>query len=235
MKIQFLLFVLGCVSLASCKKDQIVGKGKIVTEERTFNNFSEIEVSEGIDLELTQSGPEKVEVEAHENLVDKILITQTAQKLQITMQNDVNIWSGTRKVKINIVNLQILNGMEGVNIKALDTLKLAKLTLNLHEGSEMSSSIICTDLDVNLTEGSDLNISGKSNNLKLVCKEGSEFRDYTFVTNYLNCLAKAGSDVYITVNNKMDIVANEASSVYYKGNGLIQSQVLTGGSVLIKK
>lgn len=60
-------------------------------------------------------------------------------------------------------------------------------------------------------------------------------RSYGFEVNKLIADLTGASNAYITVVESMDITASGASNVHYKGEAVIISQELSGGSNIIKE
>ena len=64
-------------------------------------------------------------------------------------------------------------------------------------------------------------------------KENRYEENGDFITKYLNLNLTGASYTYLTITEEMDIIASGASILYYKGDGIINSQILTGASQII--
>ena len=72
--IKLTTFLLLLVTTTSCFMDGLTGikgNGEVVSEDRTISaNFSEIKVSQGIEVYVTQGNSTELKVEADENIID---------------------------------------------------------------------------------------------------------------------------------------------------------------------
>lgn len=75
----FTSFFYSCQKSIFCKN----GKGEIVSDSRTVNNFEEIEFAIPGDLILKQSATIEITIEAQENLIDEIETNVSSEKLKI--------------------------------------------------------------------------------------------------------------------------------------------------------
>jgi Putative auto-transporter adhesin, head GIN domain len=232
MKTKILFAIATIFFLTSCSKDKVVADGPITKIERPFAAFNAIEVSDGIDVILTKAAAEKVEVETNDNIQPYILTSKVGNKLIIKVADNSNISAKTIKVYVSLLNFEEIIANSGCEITSTNTLNFVNLKTILNDGSTMTANVICTNVDATITAGSKFSISGTSNNFKLVSTDGSTFLDYSFVTNNFNCLVKDGGTVKVTVNTKLDVVANNGSIINYKGSGVVNSQTLTNGSVI---
>jgi len=55
----------------------------------------------------------------------------------------------------------------------------------------------------------------------------------TLTTNLMAELS-GGSSIILSVQDELDVTASGASTVFYKGNGVIVNQELSGGSEIVK-
>jgi hypothetical protein len=103
----FLLLVAVVLFAPSCNDenapDCLKSTGKTVQQRRPISAFTEIELHNDIDLYLTHSPDSTVMIEAGENLLPKIEVTQHGAKLTIWNRNTCNwVRSYQRPVKVTV-------------------------------------------------------------------------------------------------------------------------------------
>ncbi|HSH19449.1 MAG TPA: DUF2807 domain-containing protein, partial [Draconibacterium sp.] len=62
----------------------------------------------------------------------------------------------------------------------------------------------------------------------------SEMTGFDFACNNLKANLSGGSNISLTINQKLDVTASGASNVYYKGSGVIEKQNLKDASKIVK-
>lgn len=219
---------------SSCSKDQIKGNGEIVKNNRNLSSFSSIEANDGIELILTKSITEKVEVETYSNIQQYILTSIVGNKLVIKLSKE-NINVNILKVYVSAINCEKIVANDGCNVNATNTLDFTNFKVNVNDGSKFIANIVTMSFEGILSNGSTINLSGTSDATKLISTDGSIFKDYGYATNTFNCNVKDGGNVKITVNQTLDVIASDGSEINYKGNGTINSSNLTSGATLNHK
>ena len=108
------------------------------------------------------------------------------------------------------------------------------LDMELTGASTFRGSVSVDELVANLDGAGKMEISGSSNSFDINADGASEMSDFDFATNTLNANLDGGCNISLTVNQKLNVKATGASNVYYKGNGVIESQNLSGASKIVK-
>ena len=139
--IQIYLFCIGILFLFNfCSKEKefdcLKSTGKIVKEDRYFENFSILYIEGNINVILVQSLPGRVTIEAGDNLLPKIKTEQDGNQISISNKNTcnwmrsyskpMNVYVGVNQIK-KIIQKGYGKICEGEYIKT-DTLKIDNLT-----------------------------------------------------------------------------------------------------------
>ncbi len=157
-------------------------------------------------------------------------------KISISIKDNTQIKNGQAVLKVYLQanGLKSIKGEGATKFFLEDTWEGSDLNLKLTGASEISGGVICTDLDIELTGASEAHLFGAAERLDIEAIGASSLGDFDFTTDYLDADLEGGSEVSITVNQMLDVKASGASKVYYKGQGSIQDQDLSGGSTIIK-
>ena len=79
-----------------------------------------------------------------------------------------------------------------------------------------------------------MDITGSSNYFEITGEGASKMTGFSFSTNLLNAILSGACEVSVTVDESLEVRAEGASTVYYKGNGVIKSWDLEDASEIIK-
>jgi ribosomal protein S6E (S10) len=158
-------------------------------QKRNAKNFHAIEVSDGIDLYLSQGSEESLAVSASSpEYRDKIHSEVVNGVLKIYYERDrgwgVN-W-GNRKLKayVSVKTLDKLHASGGSDVAIDNELTSNSLSMELSGGSDFKGRINAQSLSISASGGSDAYLSGRADKLKLEASGGSDIHGYDMVSNY---------------------------------------------------
>ncbi|RKE92258.1 head GIN domain-containing protein [Ichthyenterobacterium magnum] len=207
--------------LFSCNFDfnfGVKGNGNVKTIERTLEgNFSQIEVSRGIDVYLTQSDTQSLEVQADENLHEIIITEIENDVLKIYAEDNIS-YASARKVMLSFKNVTHITSTSGSDVYSTNTIVADKLTLNTTSGSDMELDINTNIVDCKSTSGSDLKLSGKTNTIFAEATSGSDLKAGNLKANICNASATSGADITVNTKEKLHARASSGGDIRYYGN-----------------
>jgi len=206
----------------------VSGNGNVVTDQRHLNDhFNRIEVSRGLDVYLTQSDNESIEVRADENL-QEIIITEVKNNV-LEIYADKNIRSSkSKKVFVNFKALSSISSSSGSDVYSTNTITAGDMDLSTSSGSGMELNLEAESVNCDSSSGSNLKLSGKTNKLYATASSGSDIKAGNF--NAMSSHVKASSGADITVNTSKELIAKASSGgdIKYYGN---PEKVHTSGGV----
>lgn len=240
MKTKSILITILTISVlfASCNKDTHVSpSGNITTVNKSITGYTELHVEDQFKVYVEFSDTEEsIQIEANFNLQAYISVVKQDDRLNINLSNNVNISDGNAVLNIYITTKQLdkFYGEGASSIELQNELINENLVIELIGASNFRGSVTVDHLSSKLIGASNLEISGSSNSLNIESEGGSNLNDYDFETNHLNADLEGGCNLFLTVQSELDVKAKGGSNVYYKGNGVIVDQNLSGGSQIIK-
>jgi hypothetical protein len=224
------------ISLQCFAQDVVINDAN--AEKRNLNaSFSAIQVSDGIELLLTQGNEESVAVSASdEKYMERFKTEVVDGTLKIYYDNKTMIWNSNEKRKlrayVSFKNLQRLKASSGAGVKMKSVLAVENLEMNFSSGAQFNGEVNITKLEASQNSGSEITITGKANDLKTDLSSGAIFKGYDLTVNYCEAKASSGAEVRITVTKELAAKANSGGSIKYKGDGVVKDiNVNSGGSV----
>jgi len=208
-------------------------------QKRDVKGFHAIQISNGIDLYLTQ-GEEAVVVSASAvSDRDKIITEVNNGVLQIHLPENGLHWGtwGDRKLKayISVKQLDALKASGGSDVFIERTIHADKLDLGLSGGSDLKGKMTVGELWIVQSGGSDIYLGGDVTRLSVHASGGSDFHGYDLIAGDCHIEASGGSDIQVTANKELSVNASGGSDVYYKGNASLRDQHASGSSSITKK
>jgi len=195
--------------------DSVKGSGNVITEKRSVTeDFTNIEVSQGIDLVITQSDTKSIEVEADDNIIEHIETSISSGVLTIKMDKNVRTKS-SRKVKVSLPIIEALSSSSGASIINNGILKSVSLDLDASSGSEIDLSVEAENLISESSSGSEINLKGKALNLEVNSSSGSEINASELLANEVKAGSSSGSSIEVHPIVSLDAKASSGSDIKY--------------------
>ncbi len=208
-------------------------------ELRNVSTFNSIKVSGAIEVLLSQSNEEAVAVSAsEEKFRNKIIIEVVNGTLKISYDGDRLTWNiGNKKLRayVSFRNLNNLEASGASTIKINGTLNASGLNVKLSGACELSGSIKATDVKIDINGASNVKLNGSVANINIDASGASDVKGYDLTTDECIVNASGASDINITVNKEISAHASGASSIHYKGNGIIKDVRTSGASSVSKR
>lgn len=211
-------------------------------EARTVGSFHAIRVSNAFEVYISQGSEDAVAISASKPEYKEKIITRVENGvLIIRFENDKKFWNSLKgdkqrlKAYISIKKIDKLDVSGACNVFFEEGLSAEELIVNLSGASDIKGKINAKKLVVDINGASDATISGNTADLKVEASGASDFKGFDLVTNYCDAKATGASSVNITVNKELSAHASGASSVRFKGEGLIRDIKTSGASNVSRK
>lgn len=236
-----LIFFLLFVPLVGVAQKQVINDEN--AEPRTLNgSFQSIEVSNAIDLYISQNEDEGLAVSAIDPEVRRrIKTTVTNGVLKIWFEGEGKWWknAGNKKMRayVSFKNLSKLKASGASDVYVTGPIKVNELDIDLSGASDLKAgSITAHKLMVVLSGASDMLVNGgKVTDLKINASGASDFKGMDMLADNCSVDASGASDIHVTVNNEMNARATGSSSIYYKGEGKMRDIKSSGSSNITRK
>jgi hypothetical protein len=211
-------------------------------ESRNLSGFHAIKISNAFDVYISQGNEDAVAISASKTEYKAKIITEVKNGvLIIRFDDDKKFWKGWNsdkqklKAYISVKKLDRLDVSGACDVVLEDGISAEELTIDLSGASDLKGKINAKKLSVDISGASDATISGDAAELKIDASGASDFKGFDLVTNYCTAEASGASSVNITVNKELNARASGASSVRFKGEGLIRDIKTSGASNVTRK
>ena len=232
-------FFIGCLLVSGVYAQETVIQDPNA-QLRPEKGFHGIRVSDAIDLYLSQGQEEKVVVSAREikdrdriktEVVDGILIIRVEGSWKWWHMNKEKL-----KAYVSYTMLDEITASGASNVYVDGVITGEKLSLNLSGASDFKGAIRVNSLTLDQSGASDSQITGQVSGAATIRSSGaSDVKGYDLVIEECSAHASGASDIRITVNKQLDADCSGASSVYYKGSGVLRESHSSGASNVAHK
>ncbi len=204
------LFCIGTQALAKKSDSQI----------RNVPEFSAIKVSSGIDLYLTQSNSEKVEIKADQDIIDEIVTKVKDGVLHIYLEKNMNWqWNKSRKAYVSFDDLKAIKASAGSDVYSENSFDLDDLKLDASSGSDIKlEDLKANKIWVETSSGSDALLSGEVSHFEARASSGSDIDASDLVSKHCKVSVSSGSDASVHATESLKANASSGGDVRYRGN-----------------
>lgn len=207
-------------------------------EPRAVKGYHGIEVSSAITLYLSHGDEEAVVVSARDVKWRNRIRTEVVNGiLKIGLEGKG--WAlGNNKLKayVSFTTLDKLTASGASDVYVDGVITGDKLSITLSGASDFKGAVKVGELHLDQSGASDMHITGIVAGLTTIESSGaSDVKGYDLTTQSCDAHASGASDVRITVNGELNANATGASSIYYKGAGVIRNSHSSGASNVGKK
>jgi hypothetical protein len=211
-------------------------------EPRNLSGFHAIKISNAFTVYISQGNEDAVAISASKAEYKAKIITKVENGvLIIRFDEDKKFWKGWNGDKqkltayISIKKIDRLDVSGACDVYFEEGLSAEGLRVDLSGASDLKGKIEAKTLKVDISGASSATISGNAATLDIEASGASDFKGYELVSNYCDARASGASSVNITVNKELNANASGASSVRFKGEGLIRDIKTSGSSNVTRK
>ncbi|MFZ4583322.1 MAG: GIN domain-containing protein [Paludibacter sp.] len=188
-----------------------------VDEVRTVDRFTSIEVSDNIEVELTQDSVKQFVVSAPENVHSQIITEVIDGKLKIYTEKF--LLNFPVKIKINTDSIYEIRGSGAAQISTTSTFKSPYLAIKLSGASQSDLNFeVSGDTQVDLSGASNANIEGTSLKLNIDASGASKFNGSSFISKQATVEASGASKIDTHATESLDAHASGASEIDCEGS-----------------
>ncbi len=210
------IFMLSCnftLNLAEGTK----GNGTVIKTDRPITeDVKQIQISQGLELYITQSDASTLSVEADENLHDLIKTEIENHTLKIYTSDNIKS-AASKKILLSVNSISGIKATSGSAVYANTTIKEDTLDLNATRGANISLDVITEHLNCHSTSGSSIKLSGTTHMLKAQATSGSRIKASDLIANTSKVQASSGADISTNTAGELTASASSGGNINYSG------------------
>lgn len=219
--LKYFLIVILTLGVTFCTEGQIrrtvYGNNKIVKKEREAGRFTGLRVSSGIDVYLSQTDEESIEVEADENLHEYILTEIRDGVLHI--YTDVNIREAEMKrVYVTMKDIRSLKTTSAGDIIGETPVKTGELELSASSAGDIKLEVYVKEIGANISSSGDVTLTGEADILNADLSSAGGLNAYGLEVREADVSASSAGDADISVSERLRARSSSAGDINYRGN-----------------
>ncbi len=204
---------------------------------RQVSGYHGIEVSDAIDLYLSQGDEETVVVSAREEKWRSRIVTEVVDGILKIHLSGKSLSAANARLRayVSFTTLDKLMASGASDVYVDGVITADKLTLNFSGASDFHGAVHLKELDMEQSGASDAHITGIVEGLAVIrCSGASDLKGYELIAENCDAHASGASDIRMTVNKALKADVSGASSVFYKGTAVVSESRSSGASTIKK-
>ncbi len=236
-KIILLSGVLLAFLLQSCVLSEwnngISGDGNVITEVVDVDGFTEVKVSSGIDMNLSQ-GPFFVEVVADENLQEVITVELKGKMLVVGSERNIHR-AQSKVVNVTLPELTAIRISSAGDINAETDFTCEDLSIDISSAGDLKLGVSAETIDIDISSSGDCRIWGETIDLNASLSSAGDLNAYDLEADYVKVRVSSAGDARVRANKEIDMGVSSAGSIYYKGDAVVTHENTSSAGSIVHK
>jgi len=235
-----ILFFLLCFFLGSAQVSCVVinyksekGSGNIITEKRTLEPFSEIQLAGSHNLNYLIGEDFTVEITADDNLMEFLTTDVDNGKLSINSKSGVSL-SPSKKIQITVTAPEVstfnLSGSGNIHI---DNLVTENVSFQLSGSGNIRADIAALETQIRVAGSGSVSLKGQSELSRFTIAGSGNIRAADLSSRYLSVSISGSGSVDAHAEIELDANISGSGSIRYTGSPEV-SQKISGSGKLRK-
>jgi hypothetical protein len=242
-----LMFLAGCID-GPC----IEGNNMVITEKRIVGSFNSISSESFFDVYIIQDTVDEITVEAESNLMPYIQSWVSGNTL-VLREHDNHCLNNSFPIRVTVrvrelsrvylTGSGIIQGNSEINstsfLTELSGSGVIDLDVNAQQvdvlvsGSGRIDMVVAADqVNARISGSGEINLSGESEGSNLDISGSGVIRAYGMIQGTCYANISGSGDMYIYVEDYLDVRISGSGSVYYKGTPQVTTHITGSGSVI---
>ncbi len=230
-----LLFLLLAVSsLFACRVGgRKKGSGNIVTEQRSTGNFTGVEASDIISVEIQNGDAISVEVEADDNVINDIYTTVRNGVLEIHFKKGFNHFTNVHaKVFVTAPILNTVTSSGVGSIKANGILRdVERIRFHLSGAGSISAEVDAPNIAASVSGVGSIKLSGRTQTYTASLSGPGSIKSFDLQTEDANAEVSGVGSIQLHASVKLKASVSGVGSIRYRGGAVVEQNVSGVGSV----
>jgi hypothetical protein len=232
-----IIYTLLAITLFSCQEfvNQKKGNGEVTISKReVIENFTKIEVSDAISVEIEQSKNNGIEVETDSNLQNYVKTTISNGILKIELDKNIS-FSEKLLVRVKIKKLKEIESSSASSIKSNTLFKGKSLNIIATSASKIDMKAEYENITVESSSTSDITLRGKTLKLETNASSASSIDASELMSNEVYAEASSASNIKVYAIVKLDAKADSAGTISsVKRPRELRNKETSGGNISIE-
>lgn len=234
--------------------------GKLITEEKDFSDFTEVDVEGVFDIEIVKSDSFSVTISGDEGFFDYIAVEKEGDTLKISLDprhtfTDFTLAAKALTAKITMPALHRLRlagastgtikgfkssedfrlEVSGASSVDMDDIEVNSAKFEISGASKVTGSMEAGNVELKVSGASGVELEGSADTIDIETSGASKVDLADFPLHDADIKLSGASEATVNVKGRLDSVLSAASRLYFYGNPTIGNMEVSGASTIKHK
>ncbi len=218
--------------LTSCSISGINGNKNVVKQTRKVSeNFTSVNVSEGINLFLSQGEKPEIITETDENIQEYLITEIKNGVLNIHFSESIGKVKA-KNVYVTMPEISKITASSAADVKTKTLISSKELTIDASSGADINAEIETENLTCESSSGADINLTGTGRTANFQASSGADIDAKELETNTVTAKSSSGGDISVFATKELSADASSGGDINYYGNPeKIEVNTSSGGDI----
>lgn len=211
----------------------IDGDGNVVAQNRAITGFNSIEVSSAIDVTITQDSSFSVKVETDNNLQEFVEVYNDNGVLRIRQKNNTSL-DPTHGIKVSVSAPMIrsIDASGACNIVGKNKLTTAEtFAIGLSGSCDVDVDVKAPKVDVDVSGSCSVILRGETKDFYVQGSGATSIKAFELLSENAEVDMSGAGDVELYASVKINAEGSGSTSIRYKGNAAVSSNISGAGGI----
>ena len=219
-----LTFVLAVLTIAATQaQKKIKGNGKVVTVERTTNNYDGVAVSGWFDVELVDGNEGTITITGEENLLEYLVTEVKDGKLSIKPKKGYYLspsnWkNGGINITVPVEEISMVAMSGSGDIVGKKMLEADHFKTAMSGSGDITLEVTTQTMRVSMSGSGDIELEGKTRDLDVRISGSGDVSAFDLEADNVDATISGSADIKVTANKSLKARVSGSGDIYYKGN-----------------
>ncbi len=215
--LSILALMITSFSFYGCNNNCKEPSGTVKSEQRPIGDFSKIELSGNVKLNLKQGSSQSLSIQADENVLADFLTEVSGSTLTLkTKENYCD--ANDILVNLTLKNLDELTASGATEITSDGRIKTGDFAIILSGSSNLKLNLEAQRVSTTANGSSDITLTGQAGEHEVDMSGSGSLQAFDFVVGDYKIQSSGSNKCEINVLNQLDVSSSGSSEVFYKGN-----------------
>lgn len=228
MKLNNLIFILFASIISSCS---YTGSGNIISESKDLSAFHGVEASGPFSVEIRQGEPQKVTVEADDNLMKYVNLKVRDNILEASIKHG-SFTDAHFKLLITVPVVDNLSATSAADIEIFGMLTdQNKIKLTASSAGSIHGQVDAPAVMASSSSGSEITVSGNTKKITAEASSGASVKANQLLSEQADAQASSGASIHVHASVSLNARASSGGNVSYRGGAAVTKTESSGGEV----
>ena len=224
-----LTLILISISLSACQFTVIRGSGNLVTESREVSDFDKVRLDGAGRLYITQGEEESLEIEAEDNIIDKL--TSDVENGTLVLGYDEKPWRTTVIPTNGITYTLTVKDLTGLTFNGAGDLEMAdletsSLDVEINGAGQLSiDELTAEDLVVHIAGTSTISVSGEVSSQDVLIDGAGNYKAEDLKTESTSIEINGIGNAVVWATDSLEINIDGGGTVNYYGSPSVTQDI----------